>query len=333
MIMHKHVGSTKAMSVLAVAVIAFCLFGCRKTGSDDDQTAVRIGYTPLVYAQPTFVALERHYFDESRVKVTVTRFENSTQILNAVIAGQLDFCAITPLLSVFAAQDQANKAGQKTALFKVMDYNTDSVEHPISFLLVAKDSPIHALRDLKGKRVGVFPGNILSRVSLKLLLKPHLDVDRDIVFQDVAPNLQAQALQLKQVDALFSLEPFATITLEGGDATILHTAPQIAIVNNLPGGCGVMSAKFVRQHPDLSRRFYTALQNATAYIRSNESEAKKVFSKYTPLTPELADKVRQPQFVLATETTGEDIQQEYDVLVREGVLSSGVDTKQLLYSQ
>ncbi|MEO8165967.1 MAG: NrtA/SsuA/CpmA family ABC transporter substrate-binding protein, partial [Betaproteobacteria bacterium] len=320
----------KKLIVLVVALLVTCgavaSWYAFRTGGND--SVVRIGYTPLLYAQPTFVALEKHYFEELGLQVEVTRFENSTQIVNAVISGDLDFCAITPALSVFAAEE---KLDQKDSQFKLVYYNLDSREHPISFLLVKKDSAIATLGDLKGKTIGVFPGNILSRTSAKLLLKDLMDVERDVVFQDVAPQLQAQALDTNQVDAMFSLEPFATISLEKGVAKILYVAPQLSISEPLPGGCGMMSTRFSRERPDVARKFVQALEKAGRTIREDPAFALNILPKYTPLTPEIALKVRQPEYHVAGEQDVKLLQQEYDALLKEGILNRPLDVKRLIY--
>ena len=225
---------------LVLALIVTFTFSCSPNEKDVPKeqklSVVKIGYTPLLYAQPTFVAIEKGFFKEVGIKPEVTRFENSTQIVNSVISGSLDFCAITPVLSVLASESKVN---QTDSLFKMYYYNLDSSKHPISFILVKKGSKIKELKDLKGKTIGVFPGNILSRVSTKLLLKDLMDIDRDIKFQDVGPQVQGQAIESGQIDAMFCLEPFATITMEKGNADILHVAPQLSIFEPLAGAPNV----------------------------------------------------------------------------------------------
>jgi len=316
---------------LVLALLVSITSGCNsKTEAPKKQelSVVKIGYTPLIYAQPTFVAIEKGFFEEVGIKPEVTRYENSTQIVNSLISGGLDFCAITPVLSVFASESKIDKADSQ---FKMYYYNLDSTKHPISFMLVKKGSNIKELKDLKGKTVGVFPGNILSRVSTKLLLKDLMDVERDIKFQDVGPQIQGQAIESGQIDAMFCLEPFATITLEKGIADILHVAPQLSIFEPLAGGCGMMSTQFVKQNPEIARKFEEAIQKAVDFIRTNEEYAKKVLVKYTPLTDDIVLKVRQPEYKTSREMDGTLLQSEYDILVREGVLKKPMDTKRLIY--
>ena len=321
----------RVAAIVAVAVVVLGVVWAitqRASPPQREAVIVRVGYTPLIYAQPTFVAIEKDYFAEVGIKVKVERFENSTQIMNAVIADRLDFCAITPVLSVFAAQE---KMPNDQPQFKLFYYNLDSSDKPISFLIVKNGSDIKSLADLKGKTIGVFPGNILSRTSARLLLKDLMDPQRDITFQDVGPQLQAQALETGQIDAMFTLEPYATIVLEKGVGEILYVAPQLSISDPLPGGAGVMSAKFVQQNPQTAKKFDAALYKAIEYMRSDELFAKQILPKYTPLTADLAPKVRQPAYQSAREMPWELLQTEYDVLLSEGVLTKKMDVRSLIY--
>jgi NitT/TauT family transport system substrate-binding protein len=327
-----HAGTTTKgrwiATAIAICVAMLSLTSC-KPREKKEEVVVRIGYTPLMYAQPTFMAVEQKLFEKAGVKYELTKFENSTQIVNALLSNQLDFCAISPVLSAFAAQE---KSGSATPLFKLYYYNLDSREHPISFLLVRKDSEIKSLEQLRGKTIGVFPGNILSRVSAKLLLKQYFD-PKEVVFQDVGPQLQAQTLESKQIDAMFSLEPYATLSLELGNSRILHTAPQLSVFEPLPGGAGFMNTSFVNAHPEIAKRFGKAISEATKLMRGDEAMAKSVLPKYTPLTAEIAAKVRQPEYHSYDEMPPALLVGEYKALVSEGVLKGGVDVTQLIYRE
>ena len=313
------------VSVLIVSLLLVFLMGCSNQNIQDNK--IKIGYTPLVYGQPSFIANDLGFFEEQGINAEMIKFESATQVVNGLLAGDLDFVAISPCLSVLAAEEKS-----EDNLFKVYYYNTDSLEHPISFLLVKKGSEIEELKDLKGKKIGTFPGNILSRTSAKLLLKDIMDVKKDIKFVDIGPQIQAQAIESGMVDAMFSLEPFTTISLEQGVAEILHVAPQLSIMDNIPGGCGFASTKFITERPEIASKMRIALDKSIDYIRANEKEAKKVLTKYTPLNDDLAVKVRQPEYVKSTEINGKALQEEYDVMLREGIFNNGLNAQELVLS-
>ena len=310
--------------ILVLLVIGFSMQNQELPANEKEM--VRIGYTSLVYGQPSFIADDLGFFANEGLNVEMIKFESSTHVVNSLLAGDLDIVAISPCISAFAAEEKS-----KEDLFKILYYNTDSVEHPISFLLVKKGSGINTLEDLKGKKIGTFPGNILSQISTKLLLKDKMDIERDITLVDIGPQIQAQAIETGMVDAMFSLEPFATITMELGIADILHVAPQLSIMDDIPGGCGFASTKFVNERPIAAENVRLALDKAVDYIRANELDAKKVFPKYTPLNENLAEKVKQPEFVKSTELSVQKLQEEYDVLKREGVFKGNLDAKTIVY--
>ena len=54
------------------------------------QEEVKIGYLTLVMSLPTFVALEKGYFQEQGLKVVNTPFESGTLIVDALVTGRID---------------------------------------------------------------------------------------------------------------------------------------------------------------------------------------------------------------------------------------------------
>ena len=54
------------------------------------QDEVKVGYLTLALALPTFVALEKGYFQEQGLTVTATPFESGTIITDALVTGRID---------------------------------------------------------------------------------------------------------------------------------------------------------------------------------------------------------------------------------------------------
>ena len=73
-----------------VTLVLICsvtiLFSNRSMAQDE----VKIGYLGFVLALPTFVALEKGYFQEQGLKATPTLFESGTIITDALITGRVD---------------------------------------------------------------------------------------------------------------------------------------------------------------------------------------------------------------------------------------------------
>jgi ABC-type nitrate/sulfonate/bicarbonate transport system substrate-binding protein len=317
--------------VLGAAFLFLIKPSFMNTNQENSQKIVRIGYTPLIYAQPTYVAVEMEFFKKNSLRYKMVKYENSTQALNALIANKLDFLAVVPVASVFAAESRST---QKTPLFKILYYNLDSPKNPISFLMVKSARNIDTLEDLKSiqnLKVGVFPGNLLSILSTKLLFEKHKDLDIKPTFIDVAPQLQAQTLISGGVDVMMTLEPFATILESKKIAKVIYTAPQTSITNPLAGGAGVFSSKFIQDYPNLSKSFALSINEAIDYIRKNPQAAKKSYLKYTPLDLKIALQVRQPDYHVGSEVSKVLLKEQYQQLKKNKVLATDKAVDLMVY--
>jgi len=320
----------KILRLLLIVLPLFLVVGCSDPGDQPQlNTAekIRIGYTPLIYGQPSYVAIDRGLLNQQEIDFELIRFENSTQALNAVITGDLDFLAVVPVLSILAAESNSTAADP---LFKILYYNLDSKENPISFLMTNSSNP-NSIYEFESPRVGVFPGNILSRISIELLLENEGLDTSTISFVDVAPQLQSQTIEANGVDFMLTLEPFATLTEFSGVGKIIFNAPQTSITSPIAGGAGVFSASFVKKNPLLAKAFADTIVQAMAYIRDNEEEAKAVYPNYTPLNIEIASKVRQPDYHVLKEISPTLISEQIKVLTDKGVLQNHVAAEDIIY--
>ncbi|MGZ3537069.1 MAG: ABC transporter substrate-binding protein [Thermodesulfobacteriota bacterium] len=73
-----------------VALVLLFLVAIVSPNPSMAQEEVKIGYLGFVLALPTFVALEKGYFQEQGLKVTATLFESGTIITDALITGRVD---------------------------------------------------------------------------------------------------------------------------------------------------------------------------------------------------------------------------------------------------
>ena len=139
--------------VLAAIGIVVFLFGVA-TGAFAAQDVVKIGYLRIVMSFPTFVAQEKGFFAEEGLKVELIPFNSGTAIIDALVAGRIDAnCGSAMTGHWFAAQTAPDR-------FKIfLLYGTTSAKEDNSFVVVVKkDAPMQNLKDLKGKRVGTYPG-------------------------------------------------------------------------------------------------------------------------------------------------------------------------------
>ena len=68
------------------------------------QDEVKIGYLNLVISIPTFVALEKGYFQEQGLKVVNTPFESGTLLADALVAGRIDALGAVSIIPLWLVE-------------------------------------------------------------------------------------------------------------------------------------------------------------------------------------------------------------------------------------
>ena len=206
------------------------------------------------------------------------------------------------------------------------------VAHPLSSLAFLKKSGIRGPADLKGKRIGYSVEGIelalLRALAASAGLKPS---DYEVV--NVNFNLTASLLS-GQVDAVmgaFWNYELPELALEGADGGYLaleqHGIPDyyelIVIAND----------RTDREHPELARRFVTALQQAIGFCREHPAEALAMYFKANPdVRRELDERAFQatlPVFATTQAQTREKWARFAEFAVKSGMVEKAVDVDAL----
>jgi NitT/TauT family transport system substrate-binding protein len=251
------------------------------------QDEVKIGYLTLVMSLPTFVALEKGYFQEQGLKVVNTPFESGTLIVDALVTGRIDVNAGSAIVAHWLAEQ--NLPGT----FKVfVIYGPIEPKDNTFILAVAKDSPMKEMKDLKGKRVATFPG-IASLILAKAVLRPYFDPDKEATILEIPPGNIVQALASGQIDAYFTPEPFGMIAVAKGVGRYLvkHPVLSLNLKTGYPGGAFTFNSKFLKEKPLVAKKVKAAIDKGVDFIKTNESEARTFLVKYAKLPEPFAMKI------------------------------------------
>jgi NitT/TauT family transport system substrate-binding protein len=317
----------KRISLLSLLIVTLGLSLCF-TNCNRAPKKVRIGYIPFNADLPFFVALEKGYFREQGVEVEAIRFGDSSQALNAMLARQVDMVAgLTFSIYFAAAQESPNR-------FKLLVPFAEVESKMMSSLLVSNDSGINSIADLKGKKIATYTG-ATQLLYLKLFLKKvGLDPDKDVTIVQVGSDLQVQALAAKQFDALFTVEPYGTIAEEKGAGKILVQNPRYKyILAPFWSGASAIDTDVQQKNPATVKAIYAALAKSVDFIRSNETEAKRILTKFTPIDEPIALKSGLYEWYKVDEPIDySSIQQVSNQMYDAKLLKQQVDAQKMFFS-
>jgi NitT/TauT family transport system substrate-binding protein len=239
---------------LATAGVAFAAaaFGV-VPASAQSQKVIKVGTLKLIHGiTPYFY----EKFTPAGYKIEVIPFESPTDGKNAVVTGTVDFGTFG-----IAAATLGAAAGEPLVIFAAQ------CNRGMAIVASAK-SDIKTVKDLKGRKVAIWPGSTQEVVILERLKAEGMTV-KDIQpirlpFSDMAP-----ALARGDVDAYVGAEPGPGISLANGAGRIVEY-PYSTAIGSLNMVWGVRR-ETIEKNPELVAVMMDIHRKATEYAMANES--------------------------------------------------------------
>jgi len=293
------------------------------------QEEVRIGYLNLVMSLPTFVALEKGYFKEEGIKVVNTPFESGTLIVDALISGRIDVNAGSAIIGHWLVEQNLPGTFKFFLIYGAVEPRDNTFT-----IMVAKGSPFKTISELKGKKVGTFPG-ITSLSLAKAVLRNFFDPDKEVTLVEVPPSNIVQALAAGQIDAYFAPEPFGMMAEAKGVGRYLVRSPLLSLKlkTGIPGGAFAFNSKFLKEKPLVAKKMKAIYYKAVDFIYANETEARRFLPKYTNLPEPFAMKIPFEEWIKIEKFNRASAQAYFDVMKREGLFQKHVDMSKLYYQE
>lgn len=292
---------------------------------------VVVSYLPVVHGLPLFIAIEEKMFEKAGLAVEATRFENPNQIIDSLVSGRADSApaggaaGITALaesrfpgvLRVFALQ------GSNTPMGMMNDA-----------LIVKLNSPIKSFADLKGKKLAHTPGIQWRTVARTIVKANKLDPDKEVELVELAIGLHAQAVASGTIDGALTLEPIGSIVAAKGEVAVATRNPAGRfIVEPFYAGAGIVSAKFLKERPQVARRFIEVMDQATTLAQKNFNGYRKHLINYTAVTPDTMNVVAPMYFRGSGDLGPADIaayQKFADIFAADGAMPAKIDVNKLI---
>ncbi len=310
----------RGIAVLVAGALAG--LGCSETRP----APARIGYLDISASLPLFIADRNGYFVDEGVAVEAVEVGTSNELVDAVVAGNLEVFVEASAVPVLAAQLE------DPGRLKVFSVSSITREAPFDALLVRNDSPLQTLADLAGTRIGVFPGSTASSLLRKFLVDQGADV-ADIEFMPMPPQNHVMALLDDTVDAVHAYEPTIAIALDGGGVRRLYGSVYAEMLSPNPQGVAAISARFLEDDPTRARAVVRALERAMTFMNDDAAAARPVLADRLNLEPGVADRSVLLHMLPHDQLDASVLQRYADMLTSLGELSGTVDVNALLYRE
>jgi NitT/TauT family transport system substrate-binding protein len=240
------------------------------------QTVIRVGAFPNITHAQAMVGKANGAFEKalgSSVKIKWTSFNAGPSAIEALFAGAIDMTYVGPNPTISGYLRSNGEAVRVIA----------GAASGGAALVVRNDSGINQPEDFHGKKVGSPQLGNTQDVALRAWLKAHgmkpTDKGGDVQVIPLANPDQLTMFLQKQLDASWAPEPWATRLIHEGNAHLFLDERDLwpqrqFVVSNL-----IVSPKFLREHPDVVKKWLTAHVELTEWVNGHLPEAKKILNE------------------------------------------------------
>lgn len=227
------------------------------------------------------IAKEKGWFEEAfekeGIKVKWTEFQSGPPQFEGLAADKLDFSQVgnSPVIS-----------GQAAGIsFKEIGLSQDGLK--ANGILVKKDSGIHNLKDLKGKKIAVAKGSSGFDFLYKALDQEGLSAG-DVNIIQLQPDEATSAFENGAVDAWSIWEPYLSIETLKHEAKIIANGESTDLYSP---GFTLVRTKFADEYPDEVVRFLKVYDKAVAWQKKHREEAADLYADIKNLDKEVVKNV------------------------------------------
>jgi sulfonate transport system substrate-binding protein len=206
-------------------------------------------------------------------RVQWTEFPAGPQLLEALDAGSLDFGMTGDVPPVFA----------QAAGGDVVYVGVEPPKPHSSAILVAPESPIKSLADLRGRRVAFQKGSSAHYLVLRALQRAGLQY-RDIVPVYLTPADARAAFERHSVDAWAIWDPYWAAAQQGTPTRVLCDGEGLSDNNTFY----LSSRSFAAAQPQAIDALFGVLSDADREVQAHAADAATLIAAATGLDPAVA---------------------------------------------
>lgn len=265
---HKAKLWTKTLVLSTAVVGAMMMSGCGKKEAEENVTLnigfQKYGLLPILKERGTLETALK----SQGVNIKWVEFSAGPQLLEGLNVGSVSFGEVGEAPPIFA------QAAQTDLVYIANQPAVPKAEA----LIVQKDSAIHSIQDLKGKRVVLNKGSNVHYLLLKLLEANQLKFsDINVVY--LPPADARAAFEKGAVDAWVIWDPFLSAAEHQLNARTIANGENL--VKNYQ--FYLADRKFAQENPKVLQAVVNELNLTTQWVSKNQDEAAKLLEGKTGL--------------------------------------------------
>lgn len=288
-----------------------------------DLLPLRVGTLPLDGSAEPVYASELGYFEEAGLDVQLTiSAVGGSALLAAVIAKQLDICvgSTAPLIL-------ARARGVKVRYFSPGSIYVGPT--PNSALMVAIDSPIKTVADIKGKTIAVAAVHDLTQYCVQAWIKAGGGDPNDVKYVEIPYSAMVPAMQQGRVDAICQSEPFVT-EAKSAARVLASLDDQIGKRYYLSGW--LTTDEWPAQNVEVGKRFVNAMQKTARWANTHRAESAAILVKHSKIDPAIVAVMKRNLFDEGSRCDPRLMQDPLNMMIRYGGISPSITVRDLIWT-
>jgi NitT/TauT family transport system substrate-binding protein len=315
-----------ALSCLLAVVLA----SCSALGDSPDpgqpssggleRAKVTVGTLPVVDTVPLAIAQQKGYFKEEGLEVEVKSLPGGAAAVPGLANGELQF-AFGNYVSFFAAQ-------AKGVLDTKLVADAYQATPGMFLIMRGRDSTVASPLDLAGKKIAInTKSNIVELTARSSLEAAGVD-PKTVTFTEIPfPDMQA-AVERKNVDAAFMVEPYITQAQRSAGMTPVLDAATGA-TQDVPIAGWATSAKFAQSSPKTTAAFQRAIVKGQRDA-SDRRLVEETVPSYAKVDKDVASLMNLGSW--PTSLSAVRMQRVVDLMKKYGVLDKEINLESMIFT-
>jgi NitT/TauT family transport system substrate-binding protein len=262
-----HAGGNSIGTFAMALILLLLAVGCKKDSSIQTESGpakVRVGYIGLTCEAPIFTAVEKGFFKEEGIDVSLVKCEWANY-KDVLALGGFD---VTHHLVMYFLKPVEQGLDVKF---------TGGIHRGCLRVQAAANGKIRSVEDLRGKRIGVPGMGTPPFIFANRVLGAHgIDPAKEITWLVFPAGELGLALQKGEVDAVADSEPIGSLLL--ADGKVRNVADQAADAPYVDEYCCavLVNGKFLSKNPKAAAAATRALLKAAKWVEANPAAAAKL---------------------------------------------------------
>lgn len=307
-------------AVLVTAASAACTSPTATHGGTGSAglTHVDVGVLPIIDDAPVFIALQHGLFRAQGLDVTPVTLGSGEASTRELLSGKLQFAFSNYVTTILAASNGAKLRIVADGAQTLPDTNV---------LLIAKNSPIRSVQDLRGKTIAVNSLGNIGTLMVDATLQTYGVPVNSVKFKIVGFPQMAQALQDRSVDAAWMSEPFVSEAGEQTGAEELADTASGAMTDFPIAGYATLLG-YAQRHPATVAAFQRALAQAETLAATRSVVEQALPTYISGMAPRLLAAVHLDSYPASLSQAR--LQRVADTMLQARMLARPFDTQGVL---